>query len=150
MKRIEALIKPIRLEEVVDALVEAGIGPMTISESLAGTGNPKKAGGRRSSARDSGLVEQVRIDVVVPAHAVEHLVAIIGIAAGLGSAAGGTILVMPIERAVDVRTGEVDDDSTLGHLPDVGVPTNVRAPGDEPSGTVLVKNGATPKTAPLR
>jgi nitrogen regulatory protein P-II 1 len=119
MKRIEAILPPARLEDVTDALVESGIGPMTISDSLGWSADEDVATPRRrpKSTFPASFCERVRIEVVVPDDVVSDLINIIVDAARLPPSLGGLVFVSPVDGFVDIRSGEAGDDIDLGHLP---------------------------------
>ena len=119
MKRIEAILPLARLEDVIDALVDSGIGPMTISDSLGWSAADNTAAPRRrpKTAYAASFCERARIEVVVPDDTVGDLLDIIVDAAGLPPNPIGMVFVSPVDGFVDIRSGEVGEDSSLGHLP---------------------------------
>ena len=108
MKRIEAIIKPFRLEEVKDALKEIEVTGMTVSE-VKGYGRQR---GHSELYRGAEYVvdflPKVKIEVVVAADMVERVVETIMEAARTGKIGDGKIFVSDIERIVRIRTGEED------------------------------------------
>ncbi len=111
MKRVEAIIKPFKLDEVRDALVELGITGMTITE-CKGFGRQK---GHTEVYRGAEYVvdflPKIAIQVVVPQDSAEEVVDTIRSSSSTGSIGDGKIFVSPVERAVRIRTGETDEDS---------------------------------------
>ncbi len=111
MKKIEAIVKPFKLDEVKDALNEIGVKGMTISE-VKGYGRQK---GHTEIYRGAeyvvDFVPKIKIEVVVPADIVDQVVDCIRGAANSGKIGDGKIFVMPIERIVRVRTGEENRDA---------------------------------------
>jgi len=111
MKRVEAIIKPFKLDEVRDALVELGITGMTITE-CKGFGRQK---GHTEVYRGAEYVvdflPKIAIQVVVPQDSAEEVVNTIRSSSSTGSIGDGKIFVSPVERAVRIRTGETDEDS---------------------------------------
>jgi nitrogen regulatory protein P-II 1 len=111
MKKIEAIIKPFKLDDVKDALNEIGIRGMTISE-VKGYGRQK---GHTEIYRGAeyvvDFIPKVKIEVVVPADVADQVVDSIRNAANTGKIGDGKIFVMPIERVVRVRTGEENKDA---------------------------------------
>ena len=109
MKRVEAIIKPFKLDEVREALAELGIGGMTVIE-VRGFG---RTGGRREVYRGSAyvvdFVPKVMVQVAVPDDLVEDVVQTIERAARTGRIGDGKIFVLPLEEAVRIRTGERGD-----------------------------------------
>jgi nitrogen regulatory protein P-II 1 len=111
MKKIEAIIKPHRLDDVKDRLREIGISGMTVYE-VKGFG---RTGGKTEVYRGSSyvvdFVPKARIEVVVKDSVVNEVVqAIIG-AAKTGKIGDGKIFVTPVEEAIRIRTGEKGEDA---------------------------------------
>ena len=106
MKRVEAVIKPFKLDEVKDALSQVGVKGMTVSE-VKGFG---RTGGKREVYRGSAyvvdFVPKLRIDVVVPDALVPEVLEAIENAARTGRIGDGKIFVTPVEEAIRIRTGE--------------------------------------------
>jgi nitrogen regulatory protein P-II 1 len=111
MKKIQAIIKPFKLDDVKDALTEIGIKGMTISE-VKGYGRQK---GHTEIYRGAeyvvDFIPKVNIEIVVSADMVDKVVDTIRTAANTGKIGDGKIFVIPIERIVRVRTGEEDHDA---------------------------------------
>ncbi|MGF1467490.1 MAG: P-II family nitrogen regulator [Sandaracinaceae bacterium] len=111
MKKVEAIIKPFKLDEVKDALGELGIQGMTVSE-VKGFG---RTGGKREVYRGSAyvvdFVPKVKVEVVVPDDLVAPLIEAVETAARTGRIGDGKIFVTPIEEAVRIRTGERGEDA---------------------------------------
>jgi nitrogen regulatory protein P-II 1 len=111
MKKIEAIIKPFRLDEVKDALNKLGISGMTINE-VKGFGRQR---GHKEIYRGTeyqvDFVPKVKIDLVVPAELADKAVATITKNANTNKVGDGKIFVMPIEQAVRIRTGESGQDA---------------------------------------
>jgi len=106
MKRVEAVIKPFKLDEVKDALSQVGVKGMTVSE-VKGFG---RTGGKREVYRGSAyvvdFVPKLRIDAVVPDDLVGEVLEAIENAARTGRIGDGKIFVTPVEEAIRIRTGE--------------------------------------------
>ncbi|MGB5617593.1 MAG: P-II family nitrogen regulator [Desulfobacterales bacterium] len=106
MKKIEAIIKPFKLDDVKEALNEIGIQGMTISE-VKGYGRQK---GHKEIYRGAeyivDFIPKVKIEIVVEAERAENIVEKIREAANTGKIGDGKIFVSPIEEAIRVRTGE--------------------------------------------
>ena len=106
MKKIEAIIKPFKLDEVKDALHEVGIKGITVTEAK-GFGRQK---GHTELYRGAEYVvdflPKVKIEVVIEDALVERTVDAIRKAAGTGKIGDGKIFVTPVEQAVRIRTGE--------------------------------------------
>jgi nitrogen regulatory protein PII len=111
MKKIEAIIKPFKLDDVKDGLNELGIKGMTISE-VKGYGRQK---GHTEIYRGAeylvDFIPKVKIEIVVPAERVDQVVEKIRESANTGKIGDGKIFVLPIERIVRVRTGEENRDA---------------------------------------
>ena len=111
MKKIEAIIKPFKLDEVKDALNEMGIKGMTVSE-VKGYGRQK---GHTEIYRGAeyvvDFIPKVKIEIVIGAERVDQVVEKIRNAANTGKIGDGKIFVLPVERIVRVRTGEQDLDA---------------------------------------
>ncbi len=111
MKKIEAIIKPFKLEEVKDALAEAGIHGMTVSEVI---GYGRQAGHTelyRGAEYVVDFIPKVKVEVVVKAEDVDRAVEKIIEAARTGKIGDGKIFVSNIEKTVRIRTGEEDEEA---------------------------------------
>ena len=111
MKKIEAIIRPFKLEEVKEALVEEGIRGLTISE-VRGYGRQK---GHTETYRGSEyrieFVPKIKIEVVVEDSKVEKIVDAILKTAKSGQVGDGKIFIYSVEDAVRIRTGESGKDA---------------------------------------
>ncbi len=111
MKKIEAIIKPFKLDDVKEALNEIGIQGMTISE-VKGYGRQK---GHKEIYRGAeyvvDFIPKIKIDIVVESGVVEKVVEAIQKAANTGKIGDGKIFILPVEEAIRVRTGERGDDA---------------------------------------
>ncbi len=106
MKKIEAIIKPFKLEEVKDALGEIGIEGMTVSE-VKGFGRQKgHTEIYRGSEYTVDFLPKLKIDLVTPDGQVEKAVATIVKAARTGKIGDGKVFVYSVEQAVRIRTEE--------------------------------------------
>ena len=106
MKKVEAIIKPFKLDEVKDALGEAGIEGMTVSE-VKGFGRQKgQTEIYRGSEYTVDFLPKIKIELVLPDDRVEAAVSAITKAAKTGKIGDGKIFVSPIEEAVRIRTEE--------------------------------------------
>jgi nitrogen regulatory protein P-II 1 len=111
MKKIEAIIKPFKLDEVKEALAEVGVQGMTISEvkGFGRTGGKKEV--YRGSAYVVDFIPKVRVDIVVPESLVSDVIDAIEKSAKTGRIGDGKIFVTSVETAVRIRTGERDEDA---------------------------------------
>jgi nitrogen regulatory protein PII len=111
MKKIEAIIKPFKLDEVKDALNEMGIKGMTVSE-VKGYGRQK---GHTEIYRGAeyvvDFIPKTKIEIVIGADMADQVVEKIRNAANTGKIGDGKIFVSSVERIVRVRTGEEDLDA---------------------------------------
>jgi nitrogen regulatory protein P-II 1 len=106
MKKIEAIIKPFKLEEVKDALGEIGIEGMTITE-VKGFGRQKgHTEIYRGSEYTVDFLPKIKIELVLGDELLEHAVASIVKAAKTGKIGDGKVFVSPVEEAVRIRTEE--------------------------------------------
>jgi nitrogen regulatory protein P-II 1 len=111
MKKVEAIIKPFKLDEVKDALGEVGVQGMTVSEvkGFGRTGGKKEV--YRGSAYVVDFVPKVKIEVVVSDSQVSQVMEVIEKAAKTGRIGDGKVFVVPIEEALRIRTGERGEDA---------------------------------------
>ncbi|MCC6669254.1 MAG: P-II family nitrogen regulator [Polyangiaceae bacterium] len=106
MKKVEAIIKPFKLDEVKDALSEVGIQGMTVTEvkGFGRTGGKKEV--YRGSAYVVDFVPKVKLEIVVPEAMVKEVIDAIEKSAKTGRIGDGKIFVLPIDEVVRIRTGE--------------------------------------------
>ena len=110
MKKIEAIIKPFKLEEVKDALGEVGIEGMTVTE-VKGFGRQKgHTEIYRGSEYTVDFLPKIKLELVLTDKQVDTAVNAIVKAAKTGKIGDGKIFVMPVEQAIRIRTGESGDD----------------------------------------
>lgn len=106
MKKIEAIIRPFKLDEVKIALVNAGIVGMTVSE-VRGFGRQKGQTERyRGSEYTVEFLQKLKVEIVVEDDNVEMVIEKIISAARTGEIGDGKIFVSPVEQIVRIRTGE--------------------------------------------
>jgi nitrogen regulatory protein P-II 1 len=117
MKKVEAIIRPERLQHVQDALDQLGVSGLTVSE-VVGCGRTKGYTEQYRGTRvNISLLHKIKIEAVVPADGVDSTVnAIVG-AAYTGEAGDGRVFVIPVEQAVRIRTGETGEDSVRHEAP---------------------------------
>jgi nitrogen regulatory protein P-II 1 len=109
MKKIEAIIKPFKLEEVKDALAEVGVEGMTISE-VKGFGRQKgHTEIYRGSEYTVDFLPKIKIELVLPDNRTEAAVGAIIQAAKTGKIGDGKVFVSKIDEAVRIRTSEKGD-----------------------------------------
>ncbi len=111
MKKIEAIIKPFKLDDVKEALNEIGIKGMTISE-VKGYGRQK---GHKEIYRGAeyvvDFIPKVKLEIVIEASMTEKVIDTIQNAAKTGKIGDGKIFVIPVEDVIRVRTGERGKDA---------------------------------------
>lgn len=109
MKKIEAIIKPFKLDSVRDALSDIGVSGMTVSE-VKGFGRQK---GHTEIYRGAeyavDFLPKVKVELVLPDDMVERAVETIVEAARSGKIGDGKIFILPVEEVIRIRTGETDD-----------------------------------------
>lgn len=111
MKKIEAIIKPFKLDDVKEALQDVGVQGLSVIE-VKGFGRQK---GHTELYRGAEYVvdflPKVKVEVVVPDDQVDAAIDAITDAARTGKIGDGKIFVSPVERAIRIRTGEENDDA---------------------------------------
>jgi len=111
MKKIEAIIKPFKLDDVKEALNGIGIKGMTISE-VKGYGRQK---GHKEIYRGAeyvvDFIPKTKMEIIVDSSQVETVIETIRQAANTGKIGDGKIFVLPIEEVVRVRTGEKGEEA---------------------------------------
>ncbi len=111
MKKIEAIIKPFKLEDVKDALTEAGITGMTVTD-VKGYGRQQ---GHSELYRGAEYIvdflAKTKLELIVNDEEVENVVKLISTAAKTGKIGDGKIFVMPVEEVVRIRTGEMGSEA---------------------------------------
>jgi len=111
MKKIEAIIKPFKLDEVKDALNAIGINGMTVYEAR---GFGRQKGHKevyRGAEYEVGFIPKLKLDIVVDDGLADQVVDVIRSRAGTNKIGDGKIFVMPLENAVRIRTGETGSDA---------------------------------------
>jgi nitrogen regulatory protein PII len=109
MKKVEAIIKPFKLEEVKDALGDIGIEGMTVTE-VKGFGRQKgHTEIYRGSEYTVDFLPKIKLELVLPDSSVEAAVAAIVKSAKTGKIGDGKIFVSPVEQAIRIRTEEKGD-----------------------------------------
>lgn len=109
MKKIEAIIKPYKLEDVKAALTELGIEGMTITE-VKGFGRQKgHTEIYRGSEYTVDFLPKLKLEVVIPADKTEAAIDAIAKSAKTGKIGDGKIFVLPLEQAIRIRTEETGE-----------------------------------------
>jgi nitrogen regulatory protein PII len=111
MKKIEAIIRPFRLDDVREALGEVGVKGMTLTE-VKGYGRQKgHTELYRGSEYQIDFLPKIKLEVVVPARLAEKVIDTIVKTAKTGQVGDGKIFVYDVEDAIRVRTGESGEDA---------------------------------------
>ncbi|MFS8867490.1 P-II family nitrogen regulator [Synechococcus sp. H65.1] len=111
MKKIEAIIRPFKLDEVKVALVNAGIVGMTVTE-VRGFGRQKGQTERyRGSEYTVEFLQKLKVEIVVEDELVDTVVEKLIAAARTGEIGDGKIFISPVEKTIRIRTGEVNRDA---------------------------------------
>ena len=111
MKMIKAIIKPFKLDEVKDALGSIGVQGMTVSE-VKGFGRQRgHVETYRGAEYQIDFIPKMKIEVMVDASMADQVVATISEKAKTGKIGDGKIFVLPVEKAVRIRTGESGKDA---------------------------------------
>jgi nitrogen regulatory protein P-II 1 len=109
MKKIEAIIKPFKLEEVKDALAEVGVEGMTVTE-VKGFGRQKgHTEIYRGSEYTVDFLPKVKLEIVVADEIADKAVATIVSSAKTGKIGDGKVFILGVEHAVRIRTEEIGD-----------------------------------------
>ena len=106
MKKIEAIIKPFKLEEVKEALAEVGVQGMTVTE-VKGFGRQKgHTEIYRGSEYTVDFLPKVKIEIVVDDAQADSVAAVIVKSANTGKIGDGTVFISTVDQAIRIRTGE--------------------------------------------
>ena len=111
MKKIEAIIKPFKLDDVKDALHEVGVSGITVTE-VKGFGRQKgHTEIYRGAEYTVNFLPKIKIEVVVPSDRADKVVEAIASAAKTGQIGDGKVFVIDVDHALRIRTGETDSDA---------------------------------------
>jgi nitrogen regulatory protein P-II 2 len=111
MKIVIAVIKPFKLDEVRDALTRIGIHGMTVTE-VKGYGRQKgHTEIYRGAEYQVNFLPKLRLEIAIASEQLDQVIEVIAAAARTGQIGDGKIFVMPVERAMRIRTGETDVDA---------------------------------------
>jgi nitrogen regulatory protein PII len=111
MKMIVAVIKPSRLDAVLEAVTEAGASGLTVTE-VRGYGRQRgKTEVYRGTEYTVDVLPKTRIDVVCEAYDAEDIANVIVSAARSGRIGDGKVWISPIDHVIRIRTGETDEDA---------------------------------------
>jgi nitrogen regulatory protein P-II 1 len=113
MKKIEAIIRHERLQEVQDALDQLGVSGLTVSE-VVGCGRQKGYTEQyRGVQANISLLPKIKVESVVPSDVVDSAVEAIVGAARTGRVGDGRVFVYPVEQAIRIRTGERGEETVM-------------------------------------
>jgi nitrogen regulatory protein P-II 1 len=113
MRKIEAIIRPERLQHVQDALDELGVSGLTVSD-VVGCGRQKGYTEQyRGSRANISLLPKIKVESVVPSTLVDRAVEAIVDNARTGEIGDGRVFVYPVERTVRIRTGETGEETVV-------------------------------------
>ena len=114
MKLITAIIKPSRLDVVLDAVTEAGASGLTVTE-VRGYGRQKgKTEVYRGAEYEVKLLPKVKLEIAVPTDVAEKVIEAIARTANTGKIGDGKVFVLDLESALRIRTGEKDAAAIAG------------------------------------
>ena len=114
MKMIVAVIKPSRLDAVLDAVTEAGASGLTVTE-VRGYGRQRgKTEVYRGAEYEVKLLPKVKLEIAVPSDIAEAVIEAVQQTANTGKIGDGKIFVLDLERALRIRTGEQDAAAIAG------------------------------------
>ncbi len=109
MKKIEAIVKPFKLDDVREALTDLGITGMTVTE-VKGFGRQKgHTEVYRGAEYAVDFLPKIKIELVLPDDQVERAIEVIVETARSGKVGDGKIFILPVEDAIRIRTGERSD-----------------------------------------
>lgn len=111
MKKIEAIIKPFKMDDVREALAEVGINGMTVSE-VKGFGRQKgHTELYRGAEYQVDFLPKIKIEIVLSDDIVERAIEAITASANTGKIGDGKVFVYNVEQALRIRTGEQNDEA---------------------------------------
>lgn len=114
MKMIVAIIKPSRLDAVLDAVTEAGASGMTVTE-VRGYGRQRgKTEVYRGAEYEVKLLPKVKIEIAAPSDTVDKIIEAITASANTGKIGDGKVFVLDLEQALRIRTGDRDAAAIAG------------------------------------
>jgi nitrogen regulatory protein PII len=111
MKMLTAILKPFKLDEVREAIMDAGVAGVTVSE-VKGFGRQKgHTELYRGAEYQVDFLPKVKLEIAIKDEDVERLVEVISAAANTGKVGDGKIFIQPLEQVVRIRTGELNDEA---------------------------------------
>jgi nitrogen regulatory protein P-II 1 len=118
MKKVEAIIRPDRLQMVQDALDELGISGLTVTEVVGCGAQRGYTEVYRGTRANISLQRKVKVEAVVQEGRVDGVVAAILKSARTGDVGDGKIFVLPVDQAIRIRTGEKGEDIVQHRVPE--------------------------------
>jgi nitrogen regulatory protein P-II 1 len=109
MKKVEAVVRPFKVDDVKDALSRLGVGGMTVSEVRGVGREPEHTGHYGGADYTIDLLPKAKIEVVVTDALVESVLSTICKVARTGSPGDGKVFVLPLIAVIRIRTGETGD-----------------------------------------
>ena len=106
MKKLEAIIKPFKLEEVRQALADIGVEAMTLSDVKGYGHQTSHTELYRDSAYQVDFLPRIKIELVLPDELLEQTIGVIIRAARTGKSGDGKLFVFPVEQVIRIRTEE--------------------------------------------
>jgi nitrogen regulatory protein P-II 1 len=117
MRKVEAIIRPERLQRVQDALDELGVSGLTVTE-VVGCGRQKGYTEQyRGSRANISLLHKIKVEAVVPDNVVDAAVQAVVSGAYTGEVGDGRVFVIPIEESIRIRTGERGEETVRHSTP---------------------------------
>lgn len=118
MKKVEAIIRPDRLQMVQDALDELGISGLTVTEVVGCGAQRGYTEVYRGTPVNISLQRKVKVEAVVQEARVDGVVEAIIRAARTGDVGDGKIFILPVDQAIRIRTGEKGEDIVMHRVPE--------------------------------
>jgi nitrogen regulatory protein P-II 1 len=118
MKKVEAIIRPDRLQQVQDGLDQLGASGLTVTEVLGCGAQRGYTETYRGARANISLQRKVKVEVVIAEANVESVIEAIATAAKTGEVGDGKIFVLPVDDAVRIRTGERGESIVQHRVPE--------------------------------
>ena len=118
MIKLEAIIRPERLQSVQDALDAQGISGLTVTEVLGCGAQRGYTETYRGAKANISLQRKIKIEAVIPDSSLDAAVAAVVEAARVGEVGDGKIFILPVTDAIRIRTGERGEDIVRHRLPE--------------------------------
>jgi nitrogen regulatory protein P-II 1 len=118
MKKVEAIIRPDRLQPVQDALDGLGISGLTVTEVVGCGAQRGYTEVYRGARANISLQRKVKVEAVVPDASVDRVVTAVSDAARTGEVGDGKIFILPVDDGIRIRTGERGEDIVQHRIPE--------------------------------